>query len=142
MKTWQKAAALLALGMAVIGGLESLIAAALGAIIIQFALEFLRTDITLGSLEIDMTTWRLVFFGLLLPSYFDVTKPVIPQALVMMVTITACEMFGLAVYAWLADAMNARFQSPTFVRWFNVGAAAAMFTAALIAAAMTTSLAG
>ncbi|MEQ9505564.1 MAG: LysE family translocator [Hyphomonas sp.] len=80
----------------------------------------------------------LVFFGLLLPSYFDVTKPVVPQALVMMMTITACEMFGLAVYAWLADAMNARFRSPTFVRWFNVGAAAAMFTAALFAAAMTT----
>ncbi len=56
----------LVIAMAVIGGLESLIAAAIGAIIIQFALEFLRTDITIGSVEIDMTTWRLVFFGLLL----------------------------------------------------------------------------
>jgi len=56
----------LVIAMAVIGGLESLIAAAIGAIIIEFALEFLRTDITIGSLEIDMTTWRLVFFGLLL----------------------------------------------------------------------------
>lgn len=80
----------------------------------------------------------LVFFGLLLPSYFDVTKPVIPQALVMMVTITACEMFGLAVYAWLADAMNVRFQSPAFVKWFNRAAAAAMFTAALVAAVLTS----
>ena len=56
----------LVIAMAVIGGLESLIAAAIGAIIIEFALELLRTNIMLGPLEIDMTTWRLVFFGLLL----------------------------------------------------------------------------
>jgi branched-chain amino acid transport system permease protein len=42
--------------MAVIGGLESLFAAALGAIIIEYGLEFMRP---LGS-------WRLVIFGLLL----------------------------------------------------------------------------
>jgi branched-chain amino acid transport system permease protein len=56
----------LVIAMAVIGGLESLVGAAVGAIIIEFALEFLRTDFTIGSLEIDMTVWRLVFFGLLL----------------------------------------------------------------------------
>ena len=56
----------LVISMAVIGGLESLIAAAIGAIIIEFALEFLRTEIVLGPVIIDMTTWRLVFFGLLL----------------------------------------------------------------------------
>jgi len=56
----------LVIAMAVIGGLESLVAAAIGAIIIQVALELLRTDIPIGSVEIDMTTWRLVFFGLLL----------------------------------------------------------------------------
>jgi branched-chain amino acid transport system permease protein len=50
----------------VIGGLESLVGAAIGAIIIEFALEFLRTSFSIGPLEIDMTTWRLVFFGLLL----------------------------------------------------------------------------
>ena len=56
----------LVISMAVIGGLESLIAAAIGAILIEFALEFLRTEIDLGGFVIDMTTWRLVFFGLLL----------------------------------------------------------------------------
>jgi branched-chain amino acid transport system permease protein len=56
----------LVIAMAVIGGLESLIGAAIGAIIIQFALEFLRTSFTIGPIEVDMTTWRLVFFGLLL----------------------------------------------------------------------------
>ena len=56
----------LVIAMAVIGGLESLLAAAIGAIFIEFALEFLRTEIVLGPLVIDMNTWRLVFFGLLL----------------------------------------------------------------------------
>jgi branched-chain amino acid transport system permease protein len=56
----------LVIAMAVIGGLESLVGAAIGAIIIQFALEFLRINIDLGPVVIDMTTWRLVFFGLLL----------------------------------------------------------------------------
>ena len=56
----------LVIAMAVIGGLESLIGAAIGAIIIEFALEFLRISFDIGPIEIDMTTWRLVFFGLLL----------------------------------------------------------------------------
>ena len=56
----------LVIAMAVIGGLENVVAAAIGAILISFALEFLRTDFTILGVEIDMTTWRLVFFGLLL----------------------------------------------------------------------------
>jgi branched-chain amino acid transport system permease protein len=56
----------LVISMAVIGGLESLVGAAIGAIIIEFALEFLRTSFTIGSIVVDMTDWRLVFFGLLL----------------------------------------------------------------------------
>ncbi|MDP5349638.1 MAG: branched-chain amino acid ABC transporter permease, partial [Paracoccaceae bacterium] len=56
----------LVIAMAVIGGLENVVAAAIGAVLISFALEFLRTDFTVFGIEIDMTTWRLVFFGLLL----------------------------------------------------------------------------
>jgi branched-chain amino acid transport system permease protein len=56
----------LVIAMAVIGGLESLVGAAIGAIIIQFALEFLRINFNIGPIEVDMTTWRLVFFGLVL----------------------------------------------------------------------------
>lgn len=56
----------LVIAMSVIGGLESLVGAAIGAIIIEFALEFLRTSFTIGPIMIEMTTWRLVFFGLLL----------------------------------------------------------------------------
>jgi branched-chain amino acid transport system permease protein len=56
----------LVIAMAVIGGLESIIAAAIGAIIIQFALELLRTSFDIGPYTVDMSVWRLVFFGLLL----------------------------------------------------------------------------
>ncbi len=54
------------IAMAVIGGLESIVAAAIGAIIILFMLELLRTSFTIGPIEIDMTLWRLVFFGAVL----------------------------------------------------------------------------
>ncbi len=56
----------LVIAMAVIGGLESLVAAAVGAILIHFALELLRNNFVIGSVTVDMTVWRLVFFGLLL----------------------------------------------------------------------------
>jgi branched-chain amino acid transport system permease protein len=54
------------IAMAVIGGLESIVGAAVGAIIITFTLEFLRNSFTIGPVTVDMTTWRLVIFGLLL----------------------------------------------------------------------------
>ena len=56
----------LVVAMAVIGGVESFIAAAVGAILIQFLLEILRNTFEIGGYEIDMTIWRLVFFGVLL----------------------------------------------------------------------------
>lgn len=56
----------LVIAMAVIGGLENVVAAAVGAIIISFGLEFLRNDFIIFGERVDMSTWRLVFFGLLL----------------------------------------------------------------------------
>jgi branched-chain amino acid transport system permease protein len=56
----------LVIAMAVIGGMESIVSAAIGAIVIQFALELLRSDFSVAGVRIDMSTWRLVFFGLLL----------------------------------------------------------------------------
>lgn len=81
----------------------------------------------------------LVFFGLLLPGYFDPSRPIVMQALVIMATVSATEMLGLSFYAWLADTMNQGFQSPAFTRWFNRLAAAAMLASAVFAAVMTTS---
>jgi branched-chain amino acid transport system permease protein len=56
----------LVISMAVIAGLENIFAAAIGAIIIQFVLELLRTSFTIGPFTVDMSLWRLVFFGLVL----------------------------------------------------------------------------
>jgi len=56
----------LVVAMAVIGGVENFVAAAIGAIIIQFVLEFLRNSFDIGGVTVDMTIWRLVFFGILL----------------------------------------------------------------------------
>ena len=80
----------------------------------------------------------LIFFGLLLPGYFDPEKPVVTQALIIMATVTVTEMLGLSLYAWLADAMNRRFQSTIFTMWFNRIAALAMLASAIFAALMTT----
>ena len=40
--------------------------AAIGAIMINFALELLRDSFQIGPLMVDMTVWRLVVFGVLL----------------------------------------------------------------------------
>jgi len=56
----------LVVAMAVIGGVESVVAAAIGAIVINFVLELLRNSFEIGPIEVDMTIWRLVVFGVLL----------------------------------------------------------------------------
>ena len=56
----------LIVAMAVIGGVENIFAAAIGAILLQIALEMLRTSFVIGGVTVDMTVWRLVFFGILL----------------------------------------------------------------------------
>jgi len=56
----------LVVAMAVIGGVENVVAAAIGAIIIEFALELLRNSFEIGPFTVDMTIWRLVVFGVLL----------------------------------------------------------------------------
>ena len=56
----------LVVAMAVIAGVENFVAAAIGAILIEFMLEMLRTSFNIGGIEIDMTLWRLVFFGAVL----------------------------------------------------------------------------
>lgn len=56
----------LVVAMAVIGGVESFAAAAVGAVVLEFALELLRNSFEIGGVTVDMTIWRLVFFGILL----------------------------------------------------------------------------
>jgi len=56
----------LVVAMAVIGGVENFVAAAIGAIVIEFVLEMLRNSFDIGGVTVDMSIWRLVFFGILL----------------------------------------------------------------------------
>ncbi len=79
----------------------------------------------------------LVFFGLILPSYIRASEPVIPQALIIMATVTVTEMFGLTVYAILADALARRFKDPVFARNFNFAAAGLMALSAIYAVCAT-----
>jgi threonine/homoserine/homoserine lactone efflux protein len=51
-------------------------------------------------------------------------------------------MFGLMVYAYGADALARRFQSPVFARWFFRIAAATMAGSALFAVFATWSVNG
>ena len=68
----------------------------------------------------------LVFFGGLLPAFFTLDQPVLPQALIMIATVTTTEIFGLTVYALGARALAHRFSDPVFARIFYICAAILM----------------
>jgi branched-chain amino acid transport system permease protein len=53
------------IAMAVIGGIESLLGAAMGALVIRLALELLR-EINIFGMHIELGAWRFAAFGLLL----------------------------------------------------------------------------
>ncbi|WP_084395736.1 LysE family translocator [Henriciella aquimarina] len=75
----------------------------------------------------------LVFFGALLPGFFNASRPLWPQVAIAMATITVSEMFGLAVYAAATERMAKSFATPSFAKWFNRGAALLMFSSAAFA---------
>ena len=72
----------------------------------------------------------LVFFGALLPGYFDASRPLGLQVMIVMATITVTEMVGLAIYAGAADRLTRSFSDPRFAHWFNIGAASLMVASA------------
>jgi threonine/homoserine/homoserine lactone efflux protein len=84
----------------------------------------------------------LVYFGGLLPAYFNADRDLIPQVAISMITVTVCEMFGLMVYAAGADALAKRFRSPAFARWFFRIAGLVMFLSAAFAVYLTWSATG
>lgn len=79
----------------------------------------------------------LVYFGGLLPAYFDASRDLAPQVAISMATVTVCEMFGLMVYAACADVLARRFQSQAFARWFFRLAAFVMVASAVFAIYLT-----
>jgi threonine/homoserine/homoserine lactone efflux protein len=75
----------------------------------------------------------LVYFAVAMPGFIDASRNLVTQALILMATVTVCEMFGLIVYALGADALAHRFQSPAFAKGFFRIAAATMAASALFA---------
>ncbi len=100
----------LVVAMAVIGGVENFVAAAIGAVFIQFLLEILRNTFEIGGVEIDMTIWRLVFFGVLLMATLRLARNglIAPIIDYFMRGHVAKETVALRVAATAAAAANTR----------------------------------
>lgn len=62
----------------------------------------------------------LVYFGMLLPLYFQPDTAMAPQFFTMLVTVTVLELFGLSVYAYAAQSIRQLLQQPRTGRIFNV----------------------
>ena len=62
----------------------------------------------------------LITFAALIPGFFDATRPVRPQYLTMVATITVLELNGLAVYAAFGSWIRRRLDDPVRARAFNV----------------------
>ncbi len=62
----------------------------------------------------------LVYFGLLLPAYFDPNRSIPHQFLIMLVTVTVTELLGLAFYAYGAGRIRDWLTDPKQARLFNV----------------------
>ncbi len=61
----------------------------------------------------------LVYFGLLLPVYFNADLPLAPQVLIMFLTVTATELLGLAAYAYGAERIKQWLRDPKLAKAFN-----------------------
>ena len=62
----------------------------------------------------------LVYFGLLLPAYFDVNYSLSFQILIMFLTVTTTELLGLGAYAYGAQKIRLWLKKPKQARFFNI----------------------
>ena len=62
----------------------------------------------------------LVYFGLILPAYFDVSYSISFQVLIMFLTVTTTELLGLGAYAYGAQKIRLWLKNPTQARFFNI----------------------
>ena len=62
----------------------------------------------------------LVYFGGLLPTYFDAALPLPKQVFIMFITVTITELVGLAAYAIGAQHIKNALKSPKAARGFNI----------------------
>jgi len=82
----------------------------------------------------------LVYFGLLLPAYFDASYSIPLQVLIMFVTVTITELLGLSVYAYGAQKIRRWLRNPKQARFFNVFIGLVMIGSGIWAILSTTSL--
>ncbi|RKQ68907.1 threonine/homoserine/homoserine lactone efflux protein [Litorimonas taeanensis] len=80
----------------------------------------------------------VVYFGMLLPQFFDADLALAPQFFTMLVTITLLEMFGLSVYAAGAQWIKRLLRGPKAARIFNVLIGIIMITSGAWAVFATT----
>lgn len=62
----------------------------------------------------------LVYFGLLLPNYFDMSYSLKTQVLVMFLTVTITELLGLGLYAYCAHKIRQLLKQTWAARSFNI----------------------
>jgi homoserine/homoserine lactone efflux protein len=62
----------------------------------------------------------LVYFGLLLPNYFDMSYSLKTQVLVMFLTVTITELLGLGLYAYCAHKIRQWLKQNWAARSFNI----------------------
>jgi len=62
----------------------------------------------------------LVYFGLLLPAFFTADTPLLPQLMIMLITVTVTELLGLGVYAYGAGKIRRWLSNPRAAKMFNV----------------------
>ncbi len=80
----------------------------------------------------------LVFFGLLLPAYFNASTPLAPQFTIMLVTVTVTELLGLAAYAYGAQSIRRWLKQPKAARGFNIVIGLVMIASGIWAVLATT----
>ena len=80
----------------------------------------------------------LVYFGLLLPTYFDLTRSLPVQFGIMLATVTATELIGLAVYAFGAQKIRDWLRAPKQARAFNLAIGVVMIASGIWAILSTT----
>ena len=81
----------------------------------------------------------LVYFGLLLPAYFDATYSIPLQIFIMFITVTTTELLGLGAYAYGAQKIRRWLTNPKQARMFNIFIGIVMIASGIWAILSTTS---
>jgi len=82
----------------------------------------------------------LVYFGLLLPAYFDASYSIPFQIFIMFITVTITELLGLSCYAFGARKIRRWLRHPRQARFFNIFIAVVMIASGIWAVLSTTNL--